>query len=382
MAARTKQDSATASRAKSGAVDHAFTIIAGAANTISPRGCVIVFGADRFLRRTVVTRLNDLWFGADAEMPLARFPGDVAWRDVHDQVATRSLFGPPIGAAVVDDADGFLKAYRNQVERFAGEPVANQVLVLDLASCAANTRLYRIVAEQGRLISCDLPRTGRGRQIDKMAFRAWVIHWAEQQHACRISPDGADLLMEMANFQCGRIDQELAKLAVSVESDDTITPEQVQQFVGGWRAETTWDMLDAACDGDAPAALRQLDRLLQSGEAPLAVLGSMAWSLRRFADATRQVESLEREGKRPRLRDVLLAAGFRQWPQGALERAEKQLRQIGRVRAARLHQRLLQTDLAMKGSHSDADRARLALEWLMLELARPAAVPVRRAEPA
>ena len=52
-----------------------------------------------------------------------------------------------------------------------------------------------------------------------------------------------------------------------------------------------------------------------------------------------------------------------------IEKAEKQMIQIGRQRGGKLYQWLLEIDLALKGSHSTPDRARFKLEQLILRLA-------------
>jgi DNA polymerase-3 subunit delta len=149
-----------------------------------------------------------------------------------------------------------------------------------------------------------------------------------------------------------------------------VTVELVQQIVGGWRAQTTWELLDAALEGNAAAALIQLERLLQAGEAPQAIAGAVLWSLRRFANAALLVAEAEYDGRKITLPAALEHAGFKKWPQGAMQRSERQLRQIGRERAGRLYQQLLTLDLAMKGSHSTPPRARWALEQLILSLSR------------
>ena len=56
----------------------------------------------------------------------------------------------------------------------------------------------------------------------------------------------------------------------------------------------------------------------------------------------------------------------------ALKKAEAQLIQISRPRATQLYRWLLETDLALKGSHSRPERARLALETLIFRLSRQA----------
>jgi DNA polymerase-3 subunit delta len=69
------------------------------------------------------------------------------------------------------------------------------------------------------------------------------------------------------------------------------------------------------------------------------------------------------------LPEAAKAAGFRGFPE-ELKKAERQLRQIGSARAGKLYQWLLETDLALKGSHSGKDRARFAIERLFLRLAK------------
>ena len=72
------------------------------------------------------------------------------------------------------------------------------------------------------------------------------------------------------------------------------------RYVGSWRAKTTWEMLDLALDGNVPEALRQVDRLLASGEVPIGLLGQISSSLRRLAAATHSILRSEAAGARSR----------------------------------------------------------------------------------
>ena len=58
----------------------------------------------------------------------------------------------------------------------------------------------------------------------------------------------------------------------------------------------------------------------------------------------------------------------------AVEKAERQLRQIGRQRAKQLYGWLLEADLALKGPSSAGLRARLVLEKLIVRLSRQVAL--------
>jgi DNA polymerase-3 subunit delta len=161
-----------------------------------------------------------------------------------------------------------------------------------------------------------------------------------------------------------------------VSPNDRVDGDLVRRVVGGWRTETTWEMLDAVASGDADQALKMLDQLLQAGEVPQALFGSMAWSLRRFAAATRIYQRMEQANRRANLGAALAEAGFRTRPPIALKQAEEQLRQIGRQRANQLFQWLLETDLALKGTHASPHRGRIALEKLILRLARQSVTAV------
>jgi hypothetical protein len=57
-----------------------------------------------------------------------------------------------------------------------------------------------------------------------------------------------------------------------------------------------------------------------------------------------------------------------------LDKAERQLRQIGRHRAKHIYRWLLDADLALKGTSSAGDRARLVIEQLIVRLSRQLSV--------
>ena len=97
------------------------------------------------------------------------------------------------------------------------------------------------------------------------------------------------------------------------------------------------------------------------GQAPLPRTASPA--------ATRIVEHAEAQGKRIKLDEALREAGVAP-KKFVLDKTERQLRQIGRTRAKQLYGWLLEADLALKGTSSSGERARLVLEQLIVRLSR------------
>src|SRR4029078_9355737 len=126
----------------------------------------------------------------------------------------------------------------------------------------------------------------------------------------------------------GLLDQNLAKLALLVPPATKATPEQVEEIVGCCRRKKIWALVDAATGGKTADAIAQLDRLLHAGEHPLALVGSLAWSLRRYAAATRIFQRAKLAERKMPLREALTQAGFRDWPIGSLAAAEKRLLQL------------------------------------------------------
>jgi DNA polymerase-3 subunit delta len=211
----------------------------------------------------------------------------------------------------------------------------------------------------------------------------------------RFADAAAELLLEIVGPQLGRLDQELAKLALLAQppalpgcgqepgtqktkdkGQGTITRELIEQSVGGWRAKTAWAMIDLATGGNAAAALVELDRLLLAGEEPIALLAMMGASLRRLAAATRIVEEAESQRRRMTLSAALKEAGVKPF---AVEKAERQLRQLGRERAKQLYRWLLEADLALKGGRSSGISQRLVLEEFIVRLSRQSAPATARA---
>lgn len=352
---------------------HVFDYLNTSPPVQAPPLCV-VFGDEPFLKRLTLHSLRRQVLG-EGDTPAELFEGETAqWRDVHDALATVALFGGGgRRLAIIDAADKFVTEFRDKLEQYVERSQSRNVLVLDVGTWTSNTRLYKLTDQRGLQIDCRVPQkatSGKTKVIDEPPLLAWLAAWSQAQHGVKLAPKAARLLLDLVGHEVGLLDQQLAKLALFVPAGGQISPELVHEVVGGWQAKTVWEMLDAACDGNAAEALLQFDRLLQGVDHPIALFGQLSWSLRRFAAATRCYQRAERRGKRPPLREALSQGGFRDWPKGSLQRAEEQLKQLGRDRAGQLYRWLLEADLALKGSHSSPTRARFVLERLILRLAK------------
>jgi DNA polymerase-3 subunit delta len=327
-------------------------------------GVCAVFGDEAFLKSEALSTLRrQVLSGNDDQFSLTTFTGrDAQLREVMDSLATVSLFGSGPRLVIVEEADPFVTEYRTELEDYVGKPAKGGVLVLDVKTWPANTRLAKAVATSGLAIECKTPAE---RQVT-----TWLSHRAKQVHGVRLDAAAADALLELVPPELGILAQELSKLALLAGEGGVIDVPTVRDNVGGWRARTAWEMIDAAADGNAATSLVQLGRLIAAGEKPHGLLPQMASTMRRFAAAAELINQAETRRQRLPMRNALSQAGV---PPFKLEDAERQLRQIGRARAKRLTGWLLAADLAIKGHNSADEAARIELERLIVRLAASAA---------
>ncbi len=323
-----------------------------------------LFGDDDYLKREVLLKIRQ---GKAADYFTGR---ETEWRDVRDALTTISLFGDAAETVVVEDADTFVTEYRDKLEDWVASPQGNRTLVLEVKKWPKTTRLAKATAKAGQAFDCGLPSDNKGGKLSKFTTSAkkWLTARASQVHQTKLDRNACERLFDLLPTSLGLLDQEVAKLALLTDSGKKIDVGLVEANVGDVRTRQTWDMIDAMADGRAAEAMRQLDRLLSAGEAPIALLGQVAYTLRKFATASRLVEQTEAAGGRPSLQQIAGKAGF--WKK---EDAVRQLKQISRPRASQLAAWLLEVDLAMKGHNSTPPRQRLELERLIVRLSRDAA---------
>ncbi len=325
-----------------------------------PRPVNVVFGEESFLKRHALSNLKRQALGtSDADFSLTVFEGkQAALADVLDELSTIAMFGGSARLVLVEEADDFVTRYRSELEDYVQSPRPTGKLILETKSWPATTRLYKAVAAKGLPIECSALKAAETPK--------WLVGWAKKTHGVQLASAAAGMLVDFVGTELGLLDQEVSRLALSVGQDRKISAQMVSQNVGSWRARTTWDMLDAALAGDMKGSLTQLDRLLLAGEAPIAILGQIAASLRRYAAATRIILAGEHCRQRVSVGDALQQAGVRSF---VLKKAEGQLRHLGRERGSQLYQWLVETDLALKGNSALAPR--LVIENLLIRLSAP-----------
>jgi DNA polymerase-3 subunit delta len=313
----------------------------------------VLHGDEAFLKRQVLQVLRTRALGPDADdQSLATHAGDKAtFAAVYDELQTVPFFAPR-RIVVVDGADPFVTRFRSQLEKNIDKLPPSGVLVLDVKTWPANTRLAKMVAGTATIV-CKAPPTYK--------LAPWCTEWAAAQHQKQLPAPAAGLLVDLVGAEMGLLDQEILKLAIYVGERKKIDVADVDRLVGNNRAESTWKIFDALAASQAPEALAILDRALDQGEEPLKIMGAFSMQLRRLAQAAR----LAAQGVN--LRAALAQVGV---PPFAIDSADKQLRHLTKRRALRLYDWLLEVNMDLRGGSPLPER--VLLERFLLKLARPA----------
>lgn len=310
------------------------------------RSFYVLAGSDRFLKRMVLEQLVALLTSEPkGEWSQSVYAGDSdQLAEVLTELQTPALWGER-RVIVVDDADQFVSRFRESLEKIAGQTTAG-VLILLVDKWASNTRLAKSLPSDA-VIVCEPPK-------------AWqLVGWCQKRaisaYGKQIAAEAAELLVELIGGDLGLLEQELNKLAIYVGQRDGITLQDVDKLVARNRMQTVWQILDALGQGRLAEALLILNRLLEQGEEPLAILGALSWQLRRVAQVARLIE----QG----LSDKSAAArvGLPAWQR---EKVLALVHQLGE-RALRIYDWLLQADWQIKSTNLPP---RSVLETMLVRL--------------
>ena len=265
----------------------------------SPLGAIIVVsGGERSLKLDAFSVLSKLVCGDESEdSSLTKFDGRVAdWKSVRDELLTVSMWGDR-RLVLVENADessksrkkstdadddtsgegegltkNFVSLNRESLERYLEKPAKKSLLILDVNSFPKTTKLFKAVDKLGLLIECT--------ELQGAELTRWIQATVKERFGKQITRDAAMLIPEMAGSHLGLLEQELEKLAAYSGERVQIDSEDVRKVVGGWKAETTWTMLNALRDGQLGYALACLDKLLVAGEPVQKLLGGMVYVFR------------------------------------------------------------------------------------------------------
>ena len=276
---------------------------------------------------------------------LADLPGDIQRVDldgeraelaqVLDELRSFAMFGAG-KVVVLRSADPFVSKYRERLEEYVAQPSQSATLVMWLESLPSNQRIYKAIAKVGRIETCEPPKD----------LARWVVQHAKDAHQMTIALDAAQLLVELVGDNLGRLDTELAKLAISSERG-RIEATDVSGAVAFQRERQMWDLTNELACGRTAGALRKWRQLVQIDSS--AEFRAVTW-LGMWLENVRKALAMKRRG----VPTFTIAQQLRIWPremQAPFFQTAEALGDRGAVRATAL---LADIDLRSKSGIGDA----------------------------
>ena len=301
----------------------------------APKPVYALVGSDAFLQ---LQKLQDVLRLMPKDVQRVDLEGERAeLAEVLDELRSFAMFGGA-KAVVVRDADAFLSRFREQLEEYVAAPSDSATLVLRLASLPKNQRIYKAIDKLGGVEPCDPPKD----------LAKWAADRARAAHGIALAPDAARMLADLVGEDLGRIDNELAKLAIDADgAKGPVGPEKVASSVAFQREQEMWDMTNEVAAGDVAAALRRWRQLTQLDSS--AEFRAVTW-LGMWLENVRKALALKRKG----LGSFAICQQLRIWPQKIQEPFMKTACQLGDAGAAAALDLLAEIDHQSKTGVGDA----------------------------
>ena len=282
----------------------------GAAALTAEARIVILHGKERFLQDMHLRNLRDALaaeHGADG-VDTVRFDGASATAaDILDECRSFGLMQQH-KLVVVDGADQLLKAdadekparghvsARQAMEHYAEQPSDAATLVLRAETWRPGN-LDKRIAKVGAVLKCE--------PLSPAEAIGWVKARCSKRHGTTIAPDAAAILVDFIGPDLGRLDTELAKLAMA-QPGEAITADLVRDMTGYTREEAFWSIQEALLSGRADEPIAQLRDLIEvSRHDPVAI----GWS---YSDLARKLHGAS-WGVRQRMNPGAIMKALKIW---------------------------------------------------------------------
>ncbi|HMS82512.1 MAG TPA: DNA polymerase III subunit delta [Nitrospira sp.] len=257
-----------------------------------PGRLYLVVGEEDLLRDFVVSALTQAVLGGEGDaFNSEQFYGDEASGvDIQNSILAVPVFAVR-RLVVVKAAEKLTARDSEPLLQCVNNPVESTTVVFVSAKLDGRLKFSQALSRSAIVVDCSPLRDAQ--------LPAWINREAERV-SLRLEEAAAQLLQEVCGTSLYSLRRELEKLASYVPSDRAVTAADVYQLRGMEPGASVFDLALAIADGRRGQALSILARNLEAGEAPLRILGSLAWQYRRIWKVKESLAQGGREGEAAR----------------------------------------------------------------------------------
>lgn len=247
------------------------------------------------------------------------------------------------------NAKDWISLHREPLENYVAKPASGSTLVLRVETLPKTQRVYKLIVAHGEVRDCTAPND----------LPKWIIDRAKRGHQLILSLDAARLLAELVGADLGRLDNELAKLAL--QTDGRADVEAVARSVTFQREQEMWEMTGELASGRGAEAVRRWRELMQVD--PTSEYKAVTWLTMWLEDVRSYLTSPSS------FRNAWRYKGDR------MARFQKNCGAIGKAGAIRLINLLADVDYRSKTGLGEMAQN---VERFLLTVAQPVAQPQKR----
>lgn len=243
-----------------------------------PKPIYILHGSDAFVRQTCRQEIVSQLIGqADPQLCVSTLDGqeildqDDGMAKAFDEVRTLPFLAER-RVVVIRDADSFVSAARETLEKFLEKPPIGGSLILEVLSWPSNTRLYKKVAAVGAAINCDSP--------DPAKLPAMLKQLAAKEGK-KLASDAANLLAEMIGPDTATLKNELEKLIDFAADRQDLTAKDVQALVTSTGGAKDFALTNALTRQNTQEALKILQQEMSVRGEEFRLIGQLRWHLQK-----------------------------------------------------------------------------------------------------
>ena len=253
---------------------------------------LVLHGKESFLITESIEKLKSAAQENYGEVEVLHFNGKTAEAaDVLDEARSFGLM-QQYKIIIVDQADDFFKestGHRPIVIRYCEHPAENATIVFRSERWNASG-LDKAIRKVGTIIKCEEVKSDRALDF--------VITRAEKVHHITIHPKAANLLVQRVGTSLGRLNAELARLAVMADPEDGITVDIIETQVRLSRQEQAWALQTVLLQAKPADAMRKLSDLMGvSKQAPALMFYCYSDLARKLFTASRMREDRRNAGE-------------------------------------------------------------------------------------
>jgi DNA polymerase-3 subunit delta len=251
-----------------------------------------VIGEEDLLRDAALTLLKQAVIGVDGgDFNSDLFYGDDAEGTAILACASEAAVFAPRRLVIVKTADKLAAKHAEALLPYLKAPNESTTLVFAAAKLDGRLKFTQTLGQTSVVVDCG-PLTGS-------QLAPWLKQEADRLRI-RLDDEALHLLKESCGGSLYAVRHEMEKLACYVPAGQGVSGNDVVALRGTQPGASVFDLAAAIGGRRRGAALKILARNLEAGEAPLRILGSLAWQYRRLWKIKDLLKQAGRDGEAAR----------------------------------------------------------------------------------